>query len=129
MFGLSLEHLLILLVAGLFILGPERLPEGARWLAQTVRKFRGLAAGAQEQIKAELGPEFRQLRKPLQDLQALRSFDPKARLTRYLLDDAFPEPPTPTRTTTDAHPTPPVTPAGEAPLRPGERPPIDPDAT
>jgi sec-independent protein translocase protein TatB len=47
MFGLSVEHLLILLVAALFILGPE-------------------------QLRAELGPEFHQLRKPLQDLQALR---------------------------------------------------------
>jgi hypothetical protein len=34
-FGLSVEHLLILLPAALFILGPERLPELARWLAHT----------------------------------------------------------------------------------------------
>ncbi|WP_072482288.1 Sec-independent protein translocase protein TatB [Amycolatopsis australiensis] len=107
MFGLSIEHLLILLVVGLFVLGPERLPESARWLAQTLHKVRSFAAGAQEQLKSELGPEFEQLRKPLQDLQAIRGFDPQRTLRRYLLDE-------PTATT---------------PLRPGERPPIDPDAT
>lgn len=125
MFGLSLEHLVILLGAGLFILGPERLPESARWLAQAIRKARGFAAGAQEQLKSELGPEFQQLRKPLQDLQALRSFDPKTSLRRYLLEDAFAEPPAPAANGTPAAAPPPAA----APLRPGERPPIDPDAT
>ncbi|MEV5721854.1 twin-arginine translocase TatA/TatE family subunit [Amycolatopsis mediterranei] len=117
MFGLSVEHLLILLVAGLFILGPERLPESARWLAQTVRKIRAFAAGAQQQLEAELGPEFTQLRKPLQDLQTLRALDPKAVVGRYLLDDTFGEPP------------PPSAAAAPARLQPGERPPVDPDAT
>ncbi|GLY38099.1 sec-independent protein translocase protein TatB [Amycolatopsis sp. NBRC 101858] len=120
MFGLSLEHLVILLVAGLFIVGPERLPESARWLAQTLRKARTFAAGAQERLQNELGPEFTQLRKPLEDLRSLRSFAPKAALGRYLLDDSPPAA------------------AGEkiaagspaaTPPRPGERAPVDPDAT
>ncbi|WP_442875876.1 Sec-independent protein translocase protein TatB [Amycolatopsis sp. NBC_01488] len=81
MFGLSLEHLLILLIAALFILGPERLPESTRWLAQNVRKIRSFASGAQEQLRSELGPELRELRKPLQDLQSLRTFNPKTALT------------------------------------------------
>lgn len=106
MFGLSVEHLFILGVAALFILGPERLPEAAQWLAQTVRKAREFATGAREQVRAELGPELGELRKPLEDLRALREFDPKAALGRYLSD-------------ADA-------PAG--PVRSG-RSPIDPDAT
>ncbi|WP_329062890.1 Sec-independent protein translocase protein TatB [Amycolatopsis sp. NBC_01480] len=118
MFGFSLDHLLVLLVAGLFILGPERLPESARWLAQTVQRVRGFASGAQEQLRAELGPEFQELRKPLQDLQALREFNPRTAVTRYLLDDSTPaQPPAATAT------------AAMTPLRAGERAPIDPDAT
>ena len=129
MFGLSLEHLMVLLVAALFILGPERLPESARWLAHNVRKVRGFAAGAQEQLKTELGPEFQQLRKPLQDLRNLRTFDPKAAVGRYLFDDVLPELPA---ASADPAPVSRVTPATASagpPLQPGERPPIDPDAT
>jgi sec-independent protein translocase protein TatB len=122
-FGLSVEHLLILLLAGLFILGPERLPESARWLAHTVRKARAFATGAQEQIRAELGPEFQELRKPLQDLQALGQFDPKTSLSRYLLDDTTAAP------VGNGHSPAATGTAPGAPLPPGERPPVDPDAT
>ncbi|MDT8915247.1 Sec-independent protein translocase TatB [Amycolatopsis sp. PS_44_ISF1] len=118
MFGLSLDHLLVLLVAGLFVLGPERLPESARWLAQAVHKVRGFASGAQAQLRSELGPEFQELRKPLQELQSLREFSPRTVVSRYLLDDDAPERPAA------------ATPVAEArPLSPGERAPVDPDAT
>ncbi|QWF76662.1 twin-arginine translocase TatA/TatE family subunit [Amycolatopsis sp. CA-230715] len=108
MFGLSVEHLLILLVAALFILGPERLPEATRWLAQAVRKVREFAAGAREEVRAGIGPELDELRKPLEDLRSLRDFDPKTALDRYLTADA------------------PAAPAGS--VRSG-RSPVDPDAT
>lgn len=126
MFGLSLEHLSVLLIAALFILGPERLPETARWLARTIHKIRSFATGAQDQLRAELGPELQQLRKPLQEMQALRTFDPKTALGRYLLDDAFTEPHSAAATNTA--PAGPVATA-RSPLKPGERPPVDPDAT
>ncbi|MEV5721729.1 Sec-independent protein translocase TatB [Amycolatopsis mediterranei] len=74
------------MVAALFILGPERLPETTRWLARSVRKIRGFASGAQEQLRSELGRAFQDLRKPLQDLLALRTFNPKTAFTHYLLD-------------------------------------------
>jgi Sec-independent protein translocase protein TatA len=48
MFGLSMEHLLILLVAALFVIGPERLPDAVRFLTETRRKICGFASGAQE---------------------------------------------------------------------------------
>ena len=75
-----------------------------------------VASGAQARWETELGPEFRQLRKPLQDLQALRRFDPSTALRSYLLDDAAPAPANSAQTKAVA-------------LRPGERPPTDPDAT
>lgn len=107
MFGLSLEHLGILLVAALFVLGPERLPGAVSGVARAARRAREFATGAQERLEAELGPEFEQVRKPLQELRALREFD-----LRQLLD-AEPSP----------VPAPVVRPG------PGERPPIDPEAT
>lgn len=127
-------EILVLIIAGLFILGPERLPEAASWMAQNLRKVREFATGAKEQLREEMGPEFDQLRKPLEDLRGLRNFDPKRVVTQHLFDgDSDPlglksvtsTPATTAATGTNGHT---VTPQAE-PLKPGERPPIDPDAT
>ena len=115
MFGLSLEHLVILTVAALFVLGPERLPGAVAKVAAAARRAHEFATGARQRLEAELGPEFQQLRKPLQDLQALREFDPRTALRRHLLDDGA------------AAPRAAVPPA--AGLRRGERPPVDSEAT
>lgn len=119
MFGLSIDHIVILLLAGLFILGPERLPEAAHWVAQALKRARGFAAGTKAQLEAELGPEYQELRKPLQELQSLRMGNPRAAVTRYLFDDTPPAATPP--------PAPPV--PAPVPLRANERPPVDPDAT
>jgi sec-independent protein translocase protein TatB len=42
---------------------------------------------ARQQIDTELGPEFDELRKPLQELSALRVVNPRTAVTRYLLDE------------------------------------------
>ena len=92
MFGnIGWSEFLILMVAGLFILGPERLPSAAAWLARTIKQVREYATGARDQLKDELGPEFDELRKPLADLQQLRSFNPRTAITKHLLDgdDSF----------------------------------------
>jgi sec-independent protein translocase protein TatB len=90
-FGISSPEFLILVVAGLFILGPERLPSAAVWLAKTIKQVREYATGARDQLKNELGPEFDDLRKPLADLQQLRGFNPRTAITKHLLDgdDSF----------------------------------------
>jgi len=85
-FGIGGAEWLILMVAGLFILGPERLPSAAVWLARTVKQVQAYATGAREQLKTELGPEFDELRKPLADLQQLRGFNPRTAITKHLLD-------------------------------------------
>jgi sec-independent protein translocase protein TatB len=117
-------EILILIVAGLFILGPERLPSAAAWLGRTVRQVREYATGAREQLRSELGPDFDELRKPLEDLRGIRDLNPRRMVSRHLFDDlddlkpnGYPLPPLPQF--------PPLT----RPLAPGERPPIDPDAT
>jgi len=90
-FGIGGAELLILTVAGLFILGPERLPSAATWLARTLKQVREYATGAREQLTNELGPEFDELRKPLAELQQLRGFNPRTAITKHLLDgdDSF----------------------------------------
>lgn len=80
-------EILVLVVAGLFILGPERLPAAAAWLGRSVRKVREYASGAREQLRNEMGDDFDELRKPLQDLQQLRNFDPRRAVTKHLFED------------------------------------------
>ncbi|QKV76160.1 Sec-independent protein translocase protein TatB [Amycolatopsis sp. Hca4] len=129
-------EILVLIIAGLFILGPERLPEAASWLAKSVRKVREFATGAKEQLREEMGPEFDQLRKPLEDLRGLRNFDPKRVVTQHLFDGD--SDPLGLKGITNGSSTPAngsngylagQTQTPPEPLKPGERPPIDPDAT
>lgn len=128
--NLSWSHMLILAVAGLFILGPERLPDAAAWLGRTIRQVRDFTAGAREQLQREIGPEFDELREPLRELSRLRELDPRRAAITALFDDD----PAPRSGLPDAAPngvTPePMRPGGTPrPLAPGERPPIDTDAT
>ncbi|WP_326951939.1 MULTISPECIES: Sec-independent protein translocase TatB [unclassified Amycolatopsis] len=88
MFGLSAEHLLVLLVAALFIIGPERLPGALTTVRKAVVKGKNALGAMQQQITDEVGPEFEQLRKPLRELNQLRGMDPRAALTRFVLDPA-----------------------------------------
>ncbi|GAA2811621.1 Sec-independent protein translocase protein TatB [Saccharopolyspora taberi] len=118
-------ELLVLIVAGLFILGPERLPQGAAWLGRTVRQVKEYATGARDQIRSELGPEFDELRKPLEDLRGIRNFDPKRAVTNHLFNGENPL----DGITNDKPSTAPTRPAEQKPLAPGERPPYDSDAT
>jgi sec-independent protein translocase protein TatB len=140
-------EVLVLIIAGLFILGPERLPEAAAWLGRNVRKIREYATGAREQLRSELGPEFDELRKPLEDLRSLRNMDPRRALTQHLLDGYDPiedfrsyDPRPELRgngigngisngTKPNGYPMPTSPTEPQRSLTPGERPPFDPDAT
>lgn len=79
-------EMVVIVIAGLVILGPERLPGAMSWLARTIKQVRGYATGAQTQLREELGPEFDDLRKPLSELQQLRGMTPRAAITKHLLD-------------------------------------------
>ena len=126
-------EILVLVVAGLFILGPERLPSAAAWVGRTMRQVREYATGARDQLRRELGPEFDELRKPLEDLRGLRDFNPRTAVRRTLFDPDPDDPPmkpngyAPPATNGSSTPTANGSPSPA--LSPGERPPIDPDAT
>jgi sec-independent protein translocase protein TatB len=80
-------EILVLIVAGLFILGPERLPSAAAWVGRSIRQVKEYATGAREQLRGELGPEFDELRKPLEELRGLRNFNPRTAATNALFGD------------------------------------------
>src|SRR6202167_5223796 len=84
-------EMLVLVVVGLVILGPERLPGAIRWTATALRQARGYLSGVTTQLREDIGPEFDDLRGPLSELQKLRGMTPRAALTKHLLDgdDSF----------------------------------------
>ncbi|WP_007025619.1 Sec-independent protein translocase protein TatB [Saccharomonospora iraqiensis] len=131
------SEIVVLIIAALFILGPERLPEAAAWLGRSLRKVRDFATGARQQLRDEMGPEYEEFRKPVEDLRNLRNFDPKRAVTQHLFDGDRDPLGLDNLNRTDPGP-PSVKPNGYAdtggptdagPLRPGEKPPVDPDAT
>ncbi len=121
-------EVMLMLLAGLFVLGPERLPSAAAWLGRTVRQLREYASGAREQLRSELGPEFDELRRPLEDLRSIRNLDPRRAVTRQLFDGFDDERPLEFKPNGYAPPPGPTGPVVR-PLQPGERAPFDPDAT
>jgi sec-independent protein translocase protein TatB len=84
-------EMLVLVIAGLVILGPERLPGAIRWTSGALRQAREYISGATSQLRDDLGPEFEDLREPLSELNKLRGMSPRAAITKHLLDgdDSF----------------------------------------
>ncbi|WP_179471502.1 Sec-independent protein translocase protein TatB [Mycolicibacterium vinylchloridicum] len=126
-------EMLLLVVVGLVILGPERLPGAIRWTSNSLRQARDYISGATSQLREDLGPEFEDFRQPLSELQKLRGMTPRAALTKHLLDgddswikEAFETPDKP-HSAGGPQPAPPK-PAPE-PLPPGTPAPFDADAT
>ncbi|MCA1711320.1 MAG: Sec-independent protein translocase subunit TatB [Actinobacteria bacterium] len=95
----------VLLVLGLFVFGPERLPGMAAEAGRALRKVRTYAKGLTDDLKTELGPEIGDL--------DLRSLHPKTFVQKHLFEDE------------------PAAPAAPRyrPLAPTEPAPWDPDAT
>jgi sec-independent protein translocase protein TatB len=79
-------EMLVLVVVGLVVLGPERLPGAIRWTASALRQARDYLSGVTSQLREDMGPEFDDLREHLSELQRLRGMTPRAALTKHLLD-------------------------------------------
>ena len=79
MFGLSAWHLAILVVVGLFVFGPERLPTMLRDLGKALRQVGQAAQLDAGGPKAELGPEVGDL--------DLRSLHPRTFVEKHLFGD------------------------------------------
>jgi sec-independent protein translocase protein TatB len=87
--GVGLPELMIILVVGVIVFGPDRLPEFARQAGRFVRQIRNLAQSAQTQLRDELGPEYADLK--------LADLDPRQAIRKHILeamdDDEIAEPP------------------------------------
>ena len=129
-------EMLVLVIAGLVILGPERLPGAIRWTSGALRQARDYISGATSQLREDLGPEFEDLREPLSELNKLRGMTPRAALTKHLLDGddsiftgKFDGPATNIeKPVSDGAPTP-AAPAPAQPETPPAKTPYDSDAT
>lgn len=98
MFGLSWGQIAIIVLVGVFVLGPERIPTAVRWVTDGLRKLRTMAAGAQAQLNREIGPELDELRRQIADLQSLkeiqelrdlRDLHPKRLIGNTILGEEF----------------------------------------
>lgn len=85
MFDIGLGEVLVLIVAGLFVFGPDRLPQVVAQAVRTLRQVRTLAAGARADITEAIGPELRDLNimgdldeiNPLSDVNEIRNLSPR----------------------------------------------------
>jgi sec-independent protein translocase protein TatB len=72
-------EMLLLIVVGLFVFGPEKLPTIARDAGKVIRQFRDTAKAMRDDLQAELGPELAEL--------DLKSLHPRTLLEKHLLGD------------------------------------------
>ncbi|MGL6235183.1 MAG: Sec-independent protein translocase protein TatB [Segniliparus sp.] len=92
MFGsIGWGEIFILLIAGLVILGPERLPGAIGWATKSLRQVRSFAQDASGQLREQLGPELSELQEPMQQLSQLRRTTPSAFISKHLLDGESPD--------------------------------------
>jgi sec-independent protein translocase protein TatB len=71
-FGLSWGQIIIIVLVGMFVLGPERIPVAVQWTVDSLKKVRNMAQGAQAQLQKEIGPELEELRRQVAELQSLK---------------------------------------------------------
>lgn len=80
MFGsVGWGEILVLAVVGLFVFGPDRLPNVVKDAASMLRNVRDTLTGARRQLKDQLGDDF-------PDIDP-RMLNPKAFVRKHLLED------------------------------------------
>ncbi|WP_342743753.1 hypothetical protein [Corynebacterium sphenisci] len=79
-------EILVLLLLGLILIGPERLPELVKDVRALAFAARRAIEDARETLDGEFGGEFDEIRKPLQEFGDLRRLNPRTAITRTLFD-------------------------------------------
>ncbi len=82
--GINGPEFLLLLIIGLLVIGPSRLPEYTQKLANIVKEVRRMASGAREQIKEEVGIDIDEVDWKKYDP---RQYDPRRIIKEALLED------------------------------------------
>jgi sec-independent protein translocase protein TatB len=109
-FGIGLPELAVIAFVAVLVLGPDKLPDLAKQAGAMLRKARSFANAARDELREELGPEYADLE--------LRDLDPRTIVRKHIIEamnDAD----------EDAKPKR----RGLRPLREGEVPPYDLEAT
>lgn len=78
MFGVGLPEIAVILVVGILVFGPDKLPDYARQAGRMLRQVRKLAQSAQNDLRSELGPEFADLK--------LTDLDPRVAIRKHILE-------------------------------------------
>ncbi len=115
MFGIGLPEVAVILVVGILVFGPDRLPEYARQAGRMLRQLRAFAQAAQNDLRSELGPEFADLK--------LTDLDPRVAIRKHILEAMDADDLAEAQTARLAAKT------GGPDLAPDERPPYDVEAT
>ena len=84
MFGINGPEFFLLLIIGVLVIGPQRLPEYTQKLANLVKEVRRMASGAREHIKEEVGIDIDDVDWKKYDP---RQYDPRRIIKEALLDD------------------------------------------
>ncbi|MET8542102.1 sec-independent translocase [Kitasatospora sp. NPDC004799] len=136
-------EILTLIVMAIIIFGPDKLPKLIQDTMGFIRKIRSFADNAKEDIRSELGPDFKDfefedlnpktfVRKQLmggqEDPLGLKEMKDSLDI-RSVLDDKPAAPVNGRNGSVSFEKSAPAAASTGAPLAPGERPPFDPDAT
>jgi sec-independent protein translocase protein TatB len=83
-FDINGWEFVILVVAALLVIGPDRMPEYSAKLAKLVKQLRGLAETARVQLREQMGPDFDDVDWKQYDP---RQYDPRRIVREALMDD------------------------------------------
>jgi sec-independent protein translocase protein TatB len=108
-FGVGLQELALIAFIAVLVFGPDKLPDIARQAGRMARQLRTFAHAARDELRTELGPEYA-------DLQ-LRDLDPRVIVRKHIMEAMNEDEVLETTRTR------------QRPLRDGETPPYDLDAT
>jgi sec-independent protein translocase protein TatB len=83
-FDINGWEFVILVVAALLVIGPDRMPEYSAKLAKLVRQVRGMADTAKVQLREQMGPDFDDVDWKSYDP---RQYDPRRIVREALMDE------------------------------------------
>ncbi|MGH3366961.1 MAG: sec-independent translocase [Nocardioidaceae bacterium] len=112
MFGINFWELLLIMLVGLAVFGPDKIPDVARQAGRFLRTARTMLDNARSELNQELGTEFKDL--------DLGDLNPRTAMRKYVMDVMDED-----ASANDAEQGRP----GHRPLTAGETPPYDFDAT
>jgi len=84
MFDINGWEFVILVIAALLVIGPDRMPEYSAKLGKLVRQVRGMADTAKVQLREQMGPDFDDVDWKQYDP---RQYDPRRIVREALMDE------------------------------------------